>query len=89
LSQPVYGRIMNYRIGPRTQTSKECLIEFISSDSDKRVETRIGQKVLWKSGKNELNGRIVGFHGRNGVVRARFNKGVPGQALGTFVELVS
>ncbi len=89
MSQSVYGRIVNYRIGIRTQNSKECLIDFSAAGSDKRVEARIGQKVLWKSGKSEINGRIVGFHGRNGVVKAKFNKGVPGQALGTLVELVS
>jgi len=30
----------------------------------------------------------VGFHGKNGVVIAKFKKGVPGQALGTSVELI-
>lgn len=89
MPQPIYGRIMNYRIGIRTQNSKECLLDFSAANSDKRIEVHIGQKVLWKSGKSEIIGRIVGFHGRNGVVRAKFNKGVPGQALGTLVELVS
>jgi len=39
-------------------------------------------------GKNTLIGKIVGLHGKKGVVRAKFRKGVPGQALGTTVELV-
>jgi ribosomal protein L35AE/L33A len=30
----------------------------------------------------------MGFHGKKGVVKAKFRKGVPGQALGTTVELV-
>ncbi len=89
MQQSVYGRIMNYHIGIRTQNSKECLIDFSTTSSDKRVEVRIGQKVLWKGYKSEINGRIVGFHGRNGVVRVKFSKGLPGQALGTLVELVS
>ncbi len=48
----------------------------------------IGQKVVWENGKSTLLGKIVGFHGKNGVVRARFKKGVPGQAIGSVVELI-
>jgi large subunit ribosomal protein L35Ae len=80
---------MNYRIGIRTQMSRECLIEFANTSPEKASENIIGQKVLWTNGKSELCGRIVGFHGKNGVVRARFKKGLPGQALGTLIELVS
>jgi large subunit ribosomal protein L35Ae len=87
LSQPVYGRIMNYRTGIRTQTSRECLVQF--ADLGLVQGKIVGRKVFWNHGKSKLGGRIVGFHGRNGVVRVKFTKGVPGQALGTIVELVS
>jgi large subunit ribosomal protein L35Ae len=88
LSQPIYGRIVNYRIGIRTQASKECLIEFANAKNVTEGKNLIGQKVLWRSGKSMLSGRVVGFHGKNNVVRAKFKKGLPGQALGTTVELV-
>jgi len=48
----------------------------------------IGRKVVLKYEKNEFIGKIVGLHGRKGVVRAKFRKGVPGQAIGTTVEVV-
>lgn len=48
----------------------------------------MGQKVVWTGEKKALIGKIICFHGKNGVVRAKFKKGVPGQALGTTVELV-
>ena len=79
---------MNYRIGIRTQMSRECLVQFVNADSMAQTGKFIGQKVLWKSGKSELFGKIVGFHGKKGVVRVRFKKGVPGQALGTTVKLL-
>ena len=88
LSQPVYGRIMNYRIGIRTQMSRECLVRFTDIVSAARAGQLIGSKVVWKGENKKHPGRIVGFHGKNGVVRVRFKKGVPGQALGTTVELV-
>lgn len=89
MSQPVYGTIVNYRIGIRTQMSKECLIQFAPVTSSSLAGQLIGRKVVWKQGKNKFVGKIAGFHGKNGVVRVKFRKGVPGQALGTPVELVS
>jgi large subunit ribosomal protein L35Ae len=88
LSQPVYGRIMNYRIGIRTQYSRECLIKFTGVDSAAQAGHLMGQKVVWKGENKKLVGKILGFHGKNGAVRVKFKKGVPGQALGTTVELV-
>ena len=88
MSQPVYGRITNYRIGIRTQSSRECLIKFNGVDSAAQAGPLLGQKVVWKGANKTHVGKIAGFHGKNGVVRAKFKKGVPGQALGTTVELV-
>lgn len=36
-----------------------------------------------------FTGKIVGPHGRNGMVKVKFPHGVPGQAIGTIVELRS
>lgn len=79
---------MNYHIGIRTQMSKECLIQFADADSVSEAGKLIGRKVIWKEGKNKMIGAIVCLHGRKGVVRVKFRKGVPGHALGTTVEVV-
>jgi large subunit ribosomal protein L35Ae len=49
----------------------------------------VGKKVVWVNGKNPHAGRIIGVHGRNGVVKAKFAKGVPGQAIGATVTIVA
>ena len=53
-------------------------------DIDKRLEASrlVGKKVVWKSpaGK-EITGEIISAHGNKGCVRARFEKGMPGQAV--------
>ena len=67
---------------------KECLIQFAHVNSVSLAGQLIGRKVVWKAGKNKFIGKIVGLHGKKGLVRAKFRKGVPGQALGTTVELV-
>jgi large subunit ribosomal protein L35Ae len=48
----------------------------------------LGRKVGWPVGKHEARGKIVALHGKKGLVRARFRKGVPGQALGSLVEII-
>lgn len=89
LSQIVHGRIVNYRKGPRAQTSRECLIEFETVDSASLAGKLVGKKVTWTSGNNKFVGKIMGPHGKNGMVRVKFPHGVPGQAIGTRVELTS
>jgi len=87
LSQKVNGRITNYRTGPKSQTSRECLIEFTGIDSVGLASKLVGKKVTWKNDTKTMSGKIMGAHGKNGMVRARFVHGVPGQAIGTIVKL--
>ena len=88
MSQPVYGTIVNYRIGIGTQNPKECLIQFAHVNSASLAGQLINRKVVWKQGDRKFIGKIAGVHGKKGVVKVKFRKGVPGQALGTTVELV-
>ena len=67
---------------------RECLIQFTDVVSDAQAGQLMGQKVVWKGENKKHIGKIVGFHGKKGAVRVKFKKGVPGQALGTTVELV-
>ena len=89
MSQPVYGTVLNYRIGIKTQNPKECLIQFGHINSSALAGQLIQRKVVWKQGNKKFVGKIAGVHGKNGVVKVKFQKGLPGQALGTPVELVS
>jgi len=85
---PIYGIIVNYRVGPKTQRSKECIIRFPHVTSVSEASRLIGRKVAWKNGETRIVGKIVDLHGKKGLVRARFRRGLPGQALGTTVELI-
>ncbi|MGD6853092.1 MAG: 50S ribosomal protein L35ae, partial [Candidatus Bathyarchaeia archaeon] len=73
----------------KSQTPKECLIEFQGITSASLAGKLVGQKVAWKSGKNVFLGQVKGPHGRNGMVKVRFRHGVPGEAIGTVVELLN
>jgi len=84
------GFIISYRRGPKTQKPKECLLKFPHITSPSEASNLIGRKVAWPAGSKNKKciGKIVALHGRRGVVRARFRKGVPGEALGSAVELI-
>jgi ribosomal protein L35AE/L33A len=69
--------------------SKWCLIRFAHADSISKAGQLIGRKVVWTQGKKKCIGEIVGLHGKNGVVKVKFRKGVPGWAIGTAVELIA
>ncbi|MEM2419768.1 MAG: 50S ribosomal protein L35ae [Candidatus Bathyarchaeia archaeon] len=84
----IEGIIVNYRVGPKTQKSKECIIQFLHVNSVSEASRLIGRKVAWDNGDIKIVGKIVDVHGKKGLVRARFRKGLPGQALGTVVQLV-
>ena len=88
MSQPVYGTIVNYRIGIRTQMPKWCLIQIVGENTVSKAGQLVGRKVVLKYGKNRFIGRIMDLHGKRGVVTAKFHKGIPGQALGARVELL-
>lgn len=89
LSQKTYGRITNYQVGNKSQTPNVCLIEFQGITSSSVAGKLVGQKVAWKSGKSLMLGHVISLHGKNGMVRVRFNHGVPGQAIGTVVKLLN
>jgi large subunit ribosomal protein L35Ae len=88
MSQTVYGTIVNYRIGIRTQMPKSCLIQITGENSVSKPGQLIGRKVILKYENNEFVGKIMDLHGKKGVVTARFHKGVPGLAIGARVEVV-
>jgi large subunit ribosomal protein L35Ae len=89
MSQPVTGRIMNYRIGIRTQMGKWCIIQITGENSVSKAGQLIGRKVVLNFEKNEFIGKIVSLHGRKGVVTAKFRKGIPGKAVGKIVQIPS
>ncbi len=81
--------IVSYRRGVKTQKPNQILIEVEGADSGEKAVKLVGKKVVWTSpaGK-KLVGTITSLHGRNGVLKARFSKGLPGQALGTGIEIL-
>ena len=83
------GKIIQFRRGKKTIHEKHFLIDVGAKDK-KEAEKFVGKEVEWASpGKNKkvILGKISSAHGNKGIVRAIFEKGLPGQAITTGVEI--
>ncbi len=84
----VTGKVVQFRRGRHTLTEKHMLIEVEGIDSKEKAAELVGKAVEWKSPAGKLiKGKVSGAHGNKGVVRAIFEKGLPGQSIGTDVDI--
>lgn len=83
------GTILSYRRGKHTQNVNQVLIELENVSSREKAEKLLNKKVIWKSSSGkEIKGQIIGLHGNKGIVRAKFERNLPGQAIITKVEVI-
>ena len=84
------GIIMNFRRGRTTYTPRHFIIQPDKCDSKEKASKFVGKEVEWKNseGKKEvIKGKVAAAHGCKGCVRVIFEKGLPGQAVTTEVEV--
>lgn len=82
------GRVIQFRRGKKTITERHFLIEIDGVESREAASKFEGKEVEWKSPAGKIiKGKIAAAHGNKGVVRAIFEKGLPGQAITTKVEI--
>lgn len=83
------GIILSYRRSPNNQKPNQILIEVEGSVSKEDSIKLVGKKAVWTSSAGKkLVGTITSLHGRKGIVKARFSKGLPGQALGKKIRVL-
>jgi len=81
------GKIIQFRRGRHVIHERHFLIE-VGVKNKAEAEKFIGKEVEWKSPAGKIiKGKISGAHGNNGLVRAIFEKGLPGQAITNEVEV--
>ena len=65
------------------------ILEVDETDSKEDAKKLLGKKVEWTTpAGNKITGEITRAHGGKGNVVARFEKGLPGQAMGTKVKII-
>ena len=82
------GKVIQFRRGRTRIHERHFLLEVEGSKNRKEAEKFIGKEVAWTSpAGNIIRGKITGPHGNKGIVRAIFERGLPGQAITTAVEV--
>lgn len=81
--------ISNFRMSRTRQYDNQMIIIVDSVKTKEDASKFIGKSVVWQTpGKNEIKGQVKSAHGNSGAVRVLFEKGMPGQAVGTQVKIV-
>jgi large subunit ribosomal protein L35Ae len=82
------GLVVQFRRGNHTVHERHFLIEIEGIRTRKDAEKFVGKEVEWKSPAGKIiMGKVSSAHGNKGVIRAIFERGLPGQAVTTEVEI--
>ncbi|MCK4589944.1 MAG: 50S ribosomal protein L35ae [Nanoarchaeota archaeon] len=84
------GRIINFRRGIKTTYERQMIVEVKGIDNKEKASSLVGKKAVWTSpgkGKKQIVGVVSTVHGGKGALRVVFERGMPGQAVGTKVKI--
>ena len=80
--------ITHFRGGKHTQTNNHMLLLAEGIDNREKAFQLVGKEVVFLTQKgNAIAGKIASAHGNKGMLRAVFEKGMPGQSIGKQVEI--
>jgi len=81
------AKVIQFRRGRKRIHERHYILEVEAKSREEAVKF-VGKEVIWTSpaGK-KIKGKINSAHGNKGLVRAIFEKGLPGQARNTEVEV--
>ena len=81
------GIVVQFRRGRRNIHERHYLLDFGFKDR-RQAKEMAGKNVEWKSKSGKLiMGKVSDAHGNKGLVRAIFEKGLPGQSITTEIEV--
>jgi large subunit ribosomal protein L35Ae len=82
------GIVVQFRRGRHNIHERHFLLD-LGLDSRDAAKKMAGKEVKWKSVSGKIiSGKISDAHGNRGLVRAIFERGLPGQAITEEVEVV-
>jgi len=84
------GVIVHFRGSYKRKKGNQVILIVPGVASREKANDLVGKTVVWKTpGKTpkEISEQISSAHGNSGAVRALFEKGLPGQSLGTEVKI--
>ena len=81
------AKVVQFRRGLKRIHERHYILN-VEAKSREDAEKFVGKEVIWTSpaGK-KIKGKISSAHGNKGLVRSIFEKGLPGQARNTEVDV--
>ena len=81
------AKVIQFRRGLKRIHERHYILD-VETKSRDEASKFVGKEVTWISPAGKIiKGKISSSHGNKGVVRAIFEKGLPGQAITTEVEI--
>ena len=81
------AKVIQFRRGRHTVHERHFILD-VGAKTIKETEKFVGKSVEWKSPAGKIiKGKIASSHGTKGLVRAIFEKGLPGQAVTQELEV--
>ena len=85
------GAIASFRGSRRLRKGNQCIVKVDEIEKKEDAEKLVGKIVKWQTTatkeKREITGKITAAHGNKGALRVLFEKGMPGQSMGTEVNI--
>ncbi len=82
------GRIINFRRAVHHTYKRQMIAKLDGINTKAEAIKLVGKTALWESpAKRIIKGVVSSAHGSNGAVRIIFEKGLPGQAVGTKIKI--
>ena len=81
------AKVIQFRRGLKRIHERHFILD-VGSKTRNDAEKFVGKEVVWTSpaGKT-IKGKVSSAHGNKGMIRAIFDKGLPGQAKNTEAEV--
>ncbi len=82
------AQVVSFRRGRHRVKPRHFILQVSGIESKEKARELLNKTVVWKSpaGK-EIEGTVMATHGNKGLIRAIFEKGLPGQAINTEAEI--
>ncbi|MEK6852863.1 MAG: 50S ribosomal protein L35ae [Nanoarchaeota archaeon] len=82
------GKVISFRRGMHKYKPRHFIIQIIGIGNKETAKKLVGRKVIWTSPSGKkIEGTISNLHGSKGLMRAIFEKGLPGQALNDKIKI--
>ena len=80
--------IVHFRGSRRVRSHNQMIVEVNGIDTKEKASELVGKKVIWKTpASKQITGQVTAMHGNSGALRVRFETGMPGQSIGSKVEI--